>query len=229
MYCTKCGSGIEVDSKFCQSCGTAVMTPAPQGTFSPPVAAPMAPPMAAAVSTTALAAASSTTAPQPPPVSPLNLAGIQTQFGALRQKGSATAWFLLAGSVVVAISGFFPWVTGTINDGLGDSYSETLGMSGPGRFVFVALVVAIVAISWPVFSGGAMSRKRTIGLTVVVGVLTLLSILLSSNASHTGKTSGLSQPGPGFGAVLCWIALVAVWIGTVRVWSKGRRQEVVTS
>ncbi len=210
MYCISCGSGIVADTKFCRSCGTAVAAPPPPGTSGPPATEPTA------------------AAPPPPAPSP-SLGAIQTQLGALRQKGSATAWLLLAGSVAVAISSFFPWVMGTINDGLGDSYSETLGLSGPGRFCFVALAVAIVAIGWPVFSGGSLARKRTIGLSVVVGVLTLLAVILSATASHTGKTSGLSQPGPGFGTVLCWIAILAVWIGVIRVWTKRRALGVVAS
>jgi hypothetical protein len=142
---------------------------------------------------------------------------------------TATAWFLFAGALVVAISSFFPWVTGTLSDGLGDSYSETEGLTGAGRFVVIAIGVAIVAIGWPVLSNMALSIRRTISLTVVVGVLTLLAILFTASASTAGNTSGLSKPGPGFGTVLCWIALVAVWVGLVRVWIKRRTPAIAHS
>lgn len=140
----------------------------------------------------------------------------------------ATAWFLFAGALVVAISSFFPWVTGTLNDGLGDSYTETEGLSGAGRFIVIAIDVAIIAIGWPVLSNLALSIKRTIGLTVVVGLLTLLAELFIASAFTAGNTSGLSKPGPGFGTILCWVALIAVWIGVARVWIK-RRGPTVTA
>ena len=152
-----------------------------------------------------------------------NLASLQGQLSSFRMRMTATAWFLFAGSAVVAISSFFAWETGTLSDGLGDSYTESVGLSGAGRFVVIAMGVAIVALGWPVLSSMALSFKRRIGLTVVVGLLTLLAIILTAHASSAGSTSGLSKPGPGFGTLLCWMALVAVWVGVIRVWIKRRQ------
>lgn len=168
-----------------------------------------------------------TTLPSAPPLPQATatptLASLQGQLNSVRMKMTATAWFLFAGSAVVAVSSFFPWETGTISDGLGDSYTESAGLSGAGRFVVIAIGVAIFALGWPVLSSMALSIKRRIGLTVVVGLLTLLAIILTAHASAAGSTSGLSKPGPGFGTLLCWIALVAVWVGVIRVWINHRR------
>jgi hypothetical protein len=188
---------------------------------------------AVAYSTTQLSPATPPppTGPTPPPPNSvtLNLASLQGQLGSLRMRMTATSWFLFAGALVVAISSFFPWVTGTLSDGLGDSYSETEGLTGAGRFVVIAIGVAIVAIGWPVLSNMALSRRRTISLTVVVGVLTLLAILFTASASTAGNTSGLTKPGPGFGTILCWVALIAVWVGLVRVWIKRRTPAIAPS
>jgi hypothetical protein len=166
------------------------------------------------------------TVPPTTSVPPVNLASVQGQLNSLRVRMTGTSWFLFAGAIVVAISSFFPWVTGTISDGLGDSYTETEGLSGAGRFIVIAIGVAIIALGWPVLSSTGLSRKRTVGLTVVVGIMTLLAILFSASASTAGNTSGLSNPDPGFGTLLCWVALIAVWIGLIRVWIKGRRHAV---
>ena len=167
--------------------------------------------------------------PQPQTSAVPNLSSLQGQLGSLRMRMTATAWFLFAGAAVAAVSSFFAWETGTISDGLGDSYTESVGLSGAGRFVVIAIGVAIVALGWPVLSSMALSIKRRIGLTVVVGLLTLLAIIWTAHASAAGSTSGLSKPGPGFGTILCWIALVAVWVGVIRVWIKRRQPATARS
>src|ERR1700722_12676090 len=113
----------------------------------------------------------------PQPVAPVNLASIQGQISSLRVRMTATAWLLFGGAAVVVVSSFFPWIQGTISDGFGDSYSETESLSGAGRFIVIAFGIAIVAIGWPVMSNVALSAKRRIGLTVVVGLLTLLALI----------------------------------------------------
>ena len=157
------------------------------------------------------------------------LTSIQGQLQGFRMKMTATTWLLLVGSVVAVVSSFFPWVSGTIDDGFGSSYSETLGMNGTGKFVMIAFVVAIITLCWPAFSGRALSVKRTVGLTVLVGVLTLLALLFTAAGGSVGRSNGLSHASPAFGVFLCWIGIAVIWVGVIRVWIKRRDDQVVTA
>jgi hypothetical protein len=79
-------------------------------------------------------------------------------------------------------------------------------------------------LSWPVLTRRAMSLKRTVGLTVVVGLSILLMIAGYSqiNKNGPGSTAGL-------GLLVGSAGLVAVTIGVIRVWTKRRGGKAIDS
>ena len=164
-------------------------------------------------------------APQPASIS-VDFAAIQSQLNTLGRMStwSATSWLILGGSLATALSAFFPWVDQTTNlDGLG-SYTESSGLTSGGKFVYLALGVVFVVLSWPVLTRKVMSLKRTIGLTVVVGLSILLMIAGYSqiNKNGPGSTAGL-------GLLVGSAGLVAVTIGLIRVWTKRRGGKAIDS
>jgi len=181
-----------------------------------PRSQPPAPP-APAIAPTANyepAAAPQTVAPGLPAVET-----IQRNVGSIVKRMSVTAWLITAGAVVAAVSSFFPWAQGTLSDGVGDSYTQTVTMGGVGRFLVVAIAVATVVLSLPLLAGTPFSRSRKIGLTVLVGVFTLLVGLWAASAVSSGKAQGLTNATAGFGTVLCILAVVAIWTGVILAWT----------
>ncbi len=143
-------------------------------------------------------------------------------------KMNSASWFLVAGSVVVAISALFPWATGSDNDGFGGSVSENFDLSGSGKFVVIALMVAVIAVSWPVAQSRVLTVRRSVAQIILTAVMTLLAVLLSGSAANSAHNADLSSVTVGFGEVLCWIGLIAVWIGVILAWRRRTKSKVTT-
>jgi hypothetical protein len=136
-------------------------------------------------------------------------------------KLSATAWLLIGGFIVAAISIFLTWETITESVSMMGTplYSQTgqRGTSSGGKFILLVPIIAAAWLAWPVFAGITMSVKRLIGLSAVVGLM-LLSIPLwfavfRGNDAASGTTSSY-----GFGLFLFAAAVIAIAVGVVRLW-----------
>ena len=119
------------------------------------------------------------------------------------------------------ISAFFPWWMATEST-LGYSTTDSGGLSGVGKFFAIAIAVAVITLAWPAFVQSAFTRKRKIGLTVVVAVLTLCVVLLSATATSQADSQGEQNAQIAFGVVLCWAGVIAIWVSVLRVWRSAR-------
>jgi hypothetical protein len=135
------------------------------------------------------------------------------------RKLSATARFIFGGLVVAAIGIFFPWQS-VSGGNLGYSLTSSGALAGGGRFAILVLVALAMWLSWPTHAGLPMSVKRTIGLSVVVGLMILLDIVAYAGVAHNNHANAGSgfKFSPGFGLLVYTAAVIAVAIGVVRVW-----------
>jgi len=148
---------------------------------------------------------------------------LKQQFTTQGFKMTPTTWLAVIGSGLVVIASFFPWWSAS-DTTLGVTTTDTGGISGVGRFFAIAIAVAVIALAWPAFIQGHFTRKRKVGLTVLVGALTLIVLLLSATASSYAKSQGFDNATVAFGVPLCWAGVVVIWVGVYRVWrSKGTR------
>lgn len=133
---------------------------------------------------------------------------------------TATTWLMALGALGVFISVFLTWATATIHFGFGVTGTGSADLSGAGRFVGIAVAVGVVALSAPVFAGGTVSRKRIVGLIVVLAIFTVLAGVWTANA---GKSlHGASKETPDVGAFVCWTAIVLIWFAIARLWRQRR-------
>ncbi len=164
----------------------------------------------------------------PPGAAPQNAPTIGQTFGSFKQQMStqqfkltATSWLALVGSGVVVISAFFPWWSAS-DTTLGITTTDTGSLTGVGRFFAVAFAVAVVSLAWPAFVQMGFTRKRKIGLTVLVAILTLFVLLISAAAPGTARNQGDTNATIAFGAVLCWAGVVVIWVSVIRIWRSTR-------
>jgi len=143
-------------------------------------------------------------------------------------KLSVTAWLLFGGFVIAAIGIFFPWQTVSFNAaGLGELGSDNSALAGGARFAVLLVIAAAAWLAWPARSGSKMSVKRLTGLTMVVCLLVGVFVLgfygvSDNNRMNAGSGEHFSA---GFGLLVYTAAVVAVVVGTVRVWMHRSRTE----
>jgi hypothetical protein len=125
------------------------------------------------------------------------------------------------GALGVFISVFLTWATATVDFGFGVASAGTADLNGVARFVGIVVALGIVALSAPVFIGATVSRKRVVGLIVVLAVFTLLAAFWTVNAGNS--LHGASNETPDVGVFVCWTAIVLIWVGIARLWSELRR------
>jgi hypothetical protein len=132
---------------------------------------------------------------------------------------SVTAWIVVAGLVVTAISTLLPFATESAR-----LFGETLGSrevpaNGTTKFVVIALVAVGVGLAFPVLSGSQMVLGRLVGLSVVVGLLAGLTIVwFNTVAAENDKGLGVVETKPAFGLMVYGGALVVTAAGVVRLW-----------
>ena len=134
---------------------------------------------------------------------------------------SVTAWLLFGGFVIAAIGIFFPWQTVSYSaGGLGNLGSNNSALAGGARFAVLLVIAAAVWLAWPARSGSKMSVKRLIGFTIFVGLLVGVFLLGFSGVSDNNRIDAGSGESfsAGFGLLLYTAAVIAVVVGTVRVW-----------
>ncbi len=132
---------------------------------------------------------------------------------------SVTAWIVVAGLVVTAISTFLPFATESAR-----LFGETLGSRevpapGAAKFVVIALVAIAVGLAFPVLPGPNVVVGRLIGLSVVVGLLAGLTIVwFNTVAAENDKGLGVVELKPGFGLMVYAAAVIVTAVGVVRLW-----------
>ncbi len=132
---------------------------------------------------------------------------------------SVTAWIVVAGLAVTAISTFLPFATESVR-----LFGETLGARevpapGTAKFVVIALVAIAVGLAFPVLSGSHMVVGRLIGLSVVVGLLAGLTIVwFNTVAAENDKGLGVVELKPAFGLMVYGAAVIVTAVGVVRLW-----------
>jgi hypothetical protein len=147
-------------------------------------------------------------------------------------KLSVTAWLLFGGFVFAAIGIFFPWQTVSFNAaGLGELGSNNTALAGGARFAVLLVIAAAVWLAWPARSGSQMSLKRLTGLTVVVFLMVGVFVLAFYGVSDNNRMNAGSGEdfSAGFGLLVYTAAVIAVVVGTVRVWMQRSRTEQLAS
>jgi hypothetical protein len=160
------------------------------------------------------------TIPPPAAAPPQAPASAPTTVGS-RVQISVTAWLLFGGAAIVALGSLLPWVQVT---GL---FGATISSSpqGGGPVFLMALAGGVVWLGWP-SRLGRVSKGRCIGVTLIVG---LLSIFVFSNF---GDISNYQQKYPGSGInagpglYIYTAGVVAIWVGVVRAWLALRARAV---
>lgn len=168
--------------------------------------------------------------PPPPPAHQVPFAAPPTVAATgqpARVSLTATTCLLALGALGVFVSVFLTWATATVDDGFGITSASSADLTGVGKFLGVAVALAVVALSAPVFVGGAVSRKRIIGLAVMVAVFTVLAGVWTANASHSLR--GASNESPAAGTFACWTAIVLIWVGLIGLWRRRRNQGAAVS
>jgi hypothetical protein len=145
---------------------------------------------------------------------------------------SITAWLLYGGFVIAAIAMFFPWVTVSADIPLAGHLSDDVSPFKGFWILAVLLVIAGAAwLAWPTVSGSQMSVNRLMGLTAVIGLLTVgLFIGFATYANgvsqrdselggrHIAEFKNLVDVSVGPGLLLYTAAVVAIVVGVVHLW-----------
>lgn len=132
---------------------------------------------------------------------------------------SVSAWIVVAGLVVTAISTFLPFATESV-----ELFGETLGSreipaNGTAKFVVIALVAMAAGLAFPVLSGSEAAVGRLIGLSVVVGLLAGLTMVwFNTVAAENDKGLGVVQIKPAVGVMVYGAAVAVTAVGVVRLW-----------
>jgi hypothetical protein len=192
MFCPSCGSQVGDGSTFCVSCG------------APTASAPGSP---------------QTSPPRAQSVVGAGLTGVRPTI----PRFLATGWFLIAGGLGVVIAGFLPWAQLSVEGVVVQSASPR----GGGPVVLIVLVAIALAFGYPAVNTRALVLWRRIGVTVPVLVLSIFvitnwtdlnSLQTQFNSSSGGDAGGIASANAGSGLYLYTAAVIAIWIGVIRIW-----------
>lgn len=149
-----------------------------------------------------------------PPVSqPISLA--MPQWGQVTRNG----WWLLGGVVLVFIGSLLPWVEVSA----GGVVAVSSHPGGGGVVIFLFLAICTVLAGRPLLIGG-LSKRRLLGTTAVVAILTLLAVTNWSDLHNVqqqavgGLTGGFVTVSAGSGLVLYTVGVVVLCVLVVRLW-----------
>lgn len=199
--CSNCGNPIGAEDAFCRSCGARAVGAEPEPQGSAPLPPASDPPLAQAVAAPAARSA-------PPERTP----------SAVFAQMSPNGWILIGGAVVVFIGSLLPWVQATGGFGITVSASPRSG----GVVLFLLLAAAAVALGWPA-TGGSLSRRRWIGLTLVAVLLSIFAATNWSDLSSVERANPGADVSAGGGLLLYTAGVVALWVCVVRLHLARRR------
>ena len=139
---------------------------------------------------------------------------------AMPQWGQVTrnGWWLLGGVLLVFIGSLLPWAQASV---VGTGISSHPG--GGAVVIFLFLVICTLVAAWPLLTG-VLSKRRLLGTTAVVAILTLFAITNWSDLSkaqqqvNSGLTGGLVTVSAGSGLVLYTAGVVVLCVLIVRLW-----------
>ena len=118
------------------------------------------------------------------------------------------------GLFLAVFATFFPFATVSV----GGLFGTTFGWGG-AQFGVLALVAGAVALAWPILTGSPMIVGRLIGLSVVVVLLVVLTVVWFTNVSNSNREAeGIVNVSPGSGLLLYGAAAVGIAAGVIRLW-----------
>ena len=154
-----------------------------------------------------------------PPVSQ-SISVAMPQWGQVTKKG----WWLLGGALLVFIGSLLPWAQASA----GAVVAVSSQPGGGGVVIFLFLVICTVVAAWPLLTG-VLSKRRLLGTTAAVGLLTLFAITNWSDLHNVeqqaagGLTGGFVTVSAGSGLVLYTVGVVVLCVLVVRLWLFRRR------
>ncbi len=194
--CSQCGGSIDQGDAFCGSCG-ARTAQAPASLVSDPAEKPAGSPGSS------------------PRVSQ-SISVAMPQWGQVTRIG----WWLLGGALLVFIGSLLPWAQASV----GGVVAVSSHPGGGGVVVFLVLAIGAVVAAWPLLTG-VLSKRRLLGTTVVVALLTLFAITNWSDLHNVQQQAagGFVTVSAGSGLVLYTVGVVVLCVLVVRLWLFRRR------
>lgn len=211
--CTQCGSAVTATDGFCVQCGARIkQTSTADGRSSvsePPARDPAGP------------------SGFNPTVSQ-SISAVMPQWAQVTRNG----WWLLGGALLVFIGSLLPLGQESID---GEA-AGSLHHSGGAVVVFLLLALCTVMAALPLLTG-VLSKRRLLGATVVVAILTLFAITdwsglssIQKQANHASSgifgipgTGGSVTVSAGSGILLYTVGVVVLCVLVVRLWLFRRR------
>jgi hypothetical protein len=201
--CAQCGSAVSAADGFCTQCGARI-----KQTSRPDVPSvstrPAGDPAGSRVSGAPVSQSVSMALPQ---------------WGQVTRNG----WWLLGGVLLVFVGSLLPWAQTSV---VGVGISSHPG--GGAVVIFVFLVICALVAAWPLLTG-ALSKRRLLGTSAVVAVLTLFAITNWSDLGKaqqqvgSGLTGGFVTVSAGSGLLLYTVGVVVLCVLVVRLWLFRRR------